>query len=187
MNPDPSYSLFRCSTLFISFTFVFLLKLFYLGFAARFHDPGGVRILSDHQQTKFTKLQNISMLWENFFNYLHFACIPNILYRLIPGRRQKHAWKNIYNVHKEKKVPKLVNKRVQIRTLTLIMVFVPVLLHKHVVVSRQDEGGGNEIQIQISSCNMFNKKIWKRSLFNLKSILTNVWCYSQLHTFLYAI
>jgi hypothetical protein len=38
------------------------------------------------------------------------------------------------------------------------MVCVPVLLHKHVVVSRQDEGGGNEIQIQISS---WNNKIIK--------------------------
>ncbi len=41
------------------------------------------------------------------------------------------------------------------------MVCVPVLLHKHVVVSWQDEGGGNEIQIQISPCNIFNKKILK--------------------------
>ncbi len=43
----------------------------------------------------------------------------------------------------------------------MVCVSVPVLLHKHVVVSWQDEGGGNEIQIQISSCNMFNKEIWK--------------------------
>ncbi len=67
------------------------------------------------------------------------------------------------------------------------MVCVPVLLHKHVVVSWQDEGGGNEIQIQISSWNMFNKKTWKSSLSNLKSILTNVGCYSHLHTFLWTI